>query len=122
MVNTEILAQAMSFGMRIHEVKVSHYPRRYGKPSGANLRVIAKAFRELFRLWGQLRNVTHEQAGLFVLTATLKPNVTIETGEAALRAELYDLLENGIEPQELEKAMTLQELADLLAYLKGEKE
>jgi glycosyltransferase involved in cell wall biosynthesis len=65
MVNTEILAQAMSFGMRIHEVKVSHYPRRFGKPSGANLRVITKAFRELFRLWGQLRNVTHEQDGLF---------------------------------------------------------
>jgi glycosyltransferase involved in cell wall biosynthesis len=65
MVNTEILAQANSFGMRIHEVKVSHYPRRAGKPSGANLRVIAKAFRELFRLWGQLRNVTHEQPGLF---------------------------------------------------------
>ncbi|CAN5370686.1 hypothetical protein BH20VER3_BH20VER3_09950 [soil metagenome] len=65
MVNTEILAQANSFGMRIHEVKVTHYPRRAGKPSGANLRVIAKAFRELFRLWGQLRNVTHEQPGLF---------------------------------------------------------
>lgn len=65
MVNTEILAQAMSFGMRIHEVKVSHYPRRYGKPSGANLRVIVKAFRELFRLWRQLRNVTHEQPGLY---------------------------------------------------------
>jgi glycosyltransferase involved in cell wall biosynthesis len=65
MVNTEILAQANSFGMRIHEVKVTHYPRRAGKPSGANLRVIAKAFKELFRLWGQLRNVTHEQPGLF---------------------------------------------------------
>lgn len=65
MVNTEILAQAKSFGMRIHEVKVSHYPRRAGKPSGANLRVIIKAFKELFRLWGQLRNVTHEQPGLF---------------------------------------------------------
>jgi glycosyltransferase involved in cell wall biosynthesis len=65
MVNTEILAQANSFGMRIHEVKVSHYPRRAGKPSGANLRVITKAFKELFRLWGQLRQVSHEQAGLF---------------------------------------------------------
>jgi glycosyltransferase involved in cell wall biosynthesis len=65
MVNTEILAQANSFGMRIHEVKVSHYPRRAGKPSGANLRVIVKAFKELFRLWGQLREVSHEQAGLF---------------------------------------------------------
>ncbi|MBA2435602.1 MAG: glycosyltransferase family 2 protein [Chthoniobacterales bacterium] len=71
MVNTEILAQANSFGMRIHEVKVSHYPRRAGKPSGANLKVIAKAFKELFRLWGQLRNVTHEQPGLFRTEAPL---------------------------------------------------
>lgn len=77
MVNTEILAQAMSFGMKIHEVKVSHYPRRYGKPSGANLRVIAKAFRELFRLWGQLRNVTHEQAGLFT-EKTLAEDTALE--------------------------------------------
>jgi glycosyltransferase involved in cell wall biosynthesis len=65
MVNTEILAQAMSFGMQIHEVKVSHFPRRYGKPSGANIHVIIKAFRELFRLWRQLRHVTHEQPGLY---------------------------------------------------------
>ena len=63
MVNTEILAQANAFGMRIHEVRVSHYPRQFGKPSGANLRVIAKAFRELLRLYRQLRTVTHEQAG-----------------------------------------------------------
>jgi hypothetical protein len=55
-------------------VKVSHYPRRAGKASGANLRVIAKAFRELFRLWGQLRNVTHEQPGLFRTEAPLLRN------------------------------------------------
>ncbi len=66
MVNTEILAQANAFGMRIHEVRVSHYPRQFGKSSGANLRVIAKAFRELFRLHRQLRTVTHEQAGLYL--------------------------------------------------------
>ena len=65
MVNTEILAQAISFGMQIHEVRVSHFPRRYGKPSGANIRVIVKAFRELIRLWRQLRNVTDEQPGLY---------------------------------------------------------
>lgn len=65
MVNTEILAQANAFGMRIHEVRVSHYPRRFGKPSGANLKVIARAFKELFRLYRQLRFVTHEQEGLF---------------------------------------------------------
>ena len=82
MVNTEILAQAMSFGMKIHEVKVSHYPRRYGKPSGADLRVIAKAFRELFRLWGQLRNVTHEQAGLFSTEKTLAEDNGLEERDA----------------------------------------
>src|SRR5450432_2495802 len=76
MVNTEILAQAMSFGMRIHEVKVSHFPRRYGKPSGADIHVIIKAFRELFRLWRQLRNVTHEQPGLY---RTDRPTSVAET-------------------------------------------
>ncbi|MBA3961131.1 MAG: glycosyltransferase family 2 protein [Chthoniobacterales bacterium] len=65
MVNTEILAQANAFGMKIHEVRVSHYPRQFGKSSGANLRVILKAFKELMRLYRQLRTVTHEQDGLF---------------------------------------------------------
>ena len=58
MVNTEILAQANAFGMTIHEVRVSHYPRQFGTPSGANLRVIIKAFRELIRLYKQLRTDT----------------------------------------------------------------
>ncbi len=65
MVNTEILAQATSFGMRMREIRVSHYPRQYGTPSGANLRVIVKAFRELGRLWRQLRQVDDQQEGLF---------------------------------------------------------
>jgi hypothetical protein len=61
MVNTEILAQATRLGMRIHQVKVGHFPRRYGKQSGANLHVIIKAFRELCRLWRQLRHVAPDQ-------------------------------------------------------------
>ena len=64
MVNAEILAQAASLGMRIHEVPVSHFPRRCGKPSGANVRVILKAFGELLRLQRRLRHVTDEQRGL----------------------------------------------------------
>lgn len=64
MVNTEILAQATRLGMRIHQVKVHHFPRRHGKQSGANPRVIAVAFRELCRLWRKLRRVTPDQAGL----------------------------------------------------------
>ena len=65
MVNTEILAQAMRFGMRVHEVKVTHYPRIKGKATGAKLSVIVKAFRELFHLWWKLRKIDHDQAGLY---------------------------------------------------------
>ena len=65
MVNTEILAQATRLGMRIHEVKVNHFPRRYGKQSGANVHVIIKAFRELGRVWRKLRRVAPNQAGLY---------------------------------------------------------
>jgi glycosyltransferase involved in cell wall biosynthesis len=65
MVNTEILAQATRLGMRIHQVKVNHFPRRYGKQSGANPHVIIKALRELCRLWRKLRHVAPDQAGLY---------------------------------------------------------
>jgi len=70
MVNTEILSQACRFGMRITEVEVTHYPRKHGQPSGAKLRVIIKAFRELFKMWWKLRNITHEQEGLYPRTVT----------------------------------------------------
>ena len=65
MVNTEILAQAAHFGMKIHEIEVSHYPRAHGQPTGAKLRVIVKAFRELFKLWWKLRKIDHDQQGLY---------------------------------------------------------
>jgi len=68
MVNTEVLAQAARLGMRIHQVKVNHFPRRHGKQSGANLHVIIKAFRELCRLWRQLRRVAPDQTGLYSAT------------------------------------------------------
>lgn len=65
MVNTEILAQAFHFQMRIKEVEVTHHPRRLGQPTGAKLRVILKAFRELFRMWRKLRKIDHDQQGLY---------------------------------------------------------
>jgi glycosyltransferase involved in cell wall biosynthesis len=64
MVNTEILAQAIRLGMRMHEVEVSHFQRKYGKPSGANMRVILKAFRELIKLGRGLRRVPQRQRGV----------------------------------------------------------
>src|SRR6266487_6620146 len=50
MVNTEIFAQASRFGMTVKEVRVSHFPRRHGKPTGGDPAVIIKAFRELIKI------------------------------------------------------------------------
>jgi glycosyltransferase involved in cell wall biosynthesis len=65
MVNTEILAQATRLGMRMREIEVSHYPRYYGEPSGANIAVIVKAFRELLQVSRELRNTAVEQVALY---------------------------------------------------------
>jgi len=54
MITTEILAKAKRKGLKIAQVQVSHYPRKYGDQSGGNLRVILRAIRESFRLWVNL--------------------------------------------------------------------
>jgi len=58
MINTDILAQAVKYGFKIKEVPVTHYPRLKGKQTGANIKVIFKAFEELFRLHRKLKNTT----------------------------------------------------------------
>jgi hypothetical protein len=65
MINAEILAQATRFGMKMREIKVSHYPRSYGKASGANIAVIMKAFRELVRVSRDLRNLPDGRVTLY---------------------------------------------------------
>ncbi|MCA9256878.1 MAG: glycosyltransferase family 2 protein [Phycisphaerales bacterium] len=55
MISTELLAKATYQGLRIREVGVRHYPRTAGEQTGANFRVILKAFRELFALHGRIR-------------------------------------------------------------------
>jgi 1,2-diacylglycerol 3-alpha-glucosyltransferase len=57
MVNTDILVQAIRMGFKIKEIPVTHFPRLQGKQTGANLRVVLKAFRELFGLYRKLRNI-----------------------------------------------------------------
>jgi glycosyltransferase involved in cell wall biosynthesis len=57
MVNTDILVQAIRMGFKIKEVPVTHFPRLRGQSTGANLRVIVKAFKELFRLSYKLRGI-----------------------------------------------------------------
>ncbi len=74
-INTEILAQATQFGMRINRVKVNHFPRRYRKRSGSNVHVVVKAFRGLCRLWRKLRHVAPDQAGLY--SATEEPSTAV---------------------------------------------
>ena len=64
MVNTEIFVQASKFGMTVKEVRVSHFPRRHGKPTGSKVAVISKAFRELIKMRRMLHTITPDQPGL----------------------------------------------------------
>lgn len=50
LIDTEMLAKARNRGLSIGQIGVHHYPRTAGEQSGANLAVILRAFKELFRL------------------------------------------------------------------------
>lgn len=50
-ISAEIMAQCMRGGVSITEVPVNHFPRSAGKATGANLKVVLKAFRELPVVW-----------------------------------------------------------------------
>lgn len=56
LISTELLARAKYRGLRIAEVGVSHYPRTAGEQSGANVAVILRAFKELFKLRRSIRS------------------------------------------------------------------
>lgn len=49
--SAEILIRLMKNGEKWIEVPVSHFPRKFGSPTGAKISVIARAFRELFKLY-----------------------------------------------------------------------
>ena len=55
LIDTEVLARAKRLGYTIGQVGVHHYARTAGEQSGANLRVILRAFGELFKLRGEIR-------------------------------------------------------------------
>jgi len=55
LVDTEILARAIRKGYCITQRGVHHYPRTAGTQTGANLRVILRAFKELFKLRSEIR-------------------------------------------------------------------
>jgi glycosyltransferase involved in cell wall biosynthesis len=55
LIDTEILARARYRGYRIGQTGVHHYPRTAGEQTGANIRVILRAFKELFKLYFEIR-------------------------------------------------------------------
>jgi glycosyltransferase involved in cell wall biosynthesis len=50
MISTELVLRARRAGYRVAEVAIPHYPRRAGVATGANWRVVLRAFGELYRL------------------------------------------------------------------------
>jgi hypothetical protein len=55
LISAEILARAVRKGYTIAQRPVHHYPRTAGAQTGAKLRVIFRAFRELFKLAGEIK-------------------------------------------------------------------
>ena len=55
MISPELLAKTKKAGFKIVEVGVHHYPRKEGKQTGADLKVILKSFADLGKLWWSLK-------------------------------------------------------------------
>ena len=51
----EMLVKAQRHGFKFAEVKVNHYPRKFGHQTGADLKVILRSLRDLLKLWWQIR-------------------------------------------------------------------
>jgi glycosyltransferase involved in cell wall biosynthesis len=58
MISTELIVRSIAAGARVAEMPVRHKPRVAGEQSGANLRVVLRAFRELARLRATLRQLS----------------------------------------------------------------
>jgi len=61
MITTELMARLAGRGARIREVEVKHLPRLAGEQSGNSLRVVAKAFKDLFVLYRALKSARAAQ-------------------------------------------------------------
>jgi len=56
LIDTEIIAKAIRKGYKITQKGVHHYPRTAGQQTGADIKVILRAFRELFKLRRQIKD------------------------------------------------------------------
>jgi glycosyltransferase involved in cell wall biosynthesis len=54
-ITTEFLIKAQKAGFKIVEIGVHHYPDLAGGSTGASLKVILSAYKDLFRFWKKLR-------------------------------------------------------------------
>lgn len=61
LIDAEILARAKRLGYRTGQTGVHHYPRTAGEQTGANIRVILRAFKELFLLRKDIRRTTRRR-------------------------------------------------------------
>lgn len=52
---TEFIVKALKKGYRLKQLPVTHYPRKFGEQTGGNWRVIARAAKESFRLYQELK-------------------------------------------------------------------
>jgi len=57
LINTEVLVLARQLRARLVEVPIPHYPRTSGRQTGANLRVVFRAFSELLAFKAEMRKV-----------------------------------------------------------------
>lgn len=55
MINPEVLAKCKKRGYVITEVGVKHFPRKEGKQTGANIKVIISSFSDLMKFWWKLK-------------------------------------------------------------------
>lgn len=53
-ISSELLIKAKKKGFKITQVGVNHYPRKKGRGTGRNIKVIIKSFVDLLRLWVKL--------------------------------------------------------------------
>ncbi|MFC1738756.1 glycosyltransferase family 2 protein [Planctomycetota bacterium] len=58
LIDAEILARALRKGYKITQKGVHHYPRTSGSQTGAKAGVILRAFKELFKLYRQIKKDT----------------------------------------------------------------
>lgn len=67
-ISAEIMAQCYRGGVTVSEVPVNHFPRAAGKATGGNLKVVAKAFRELPIVWQyrRMRPWTIDRSQIFI--------------------------------------------------------